>query len=366
MFWRLLSSRWSLLSLLSPFHSTLGLIAVVTTPPHPTEFQAKRELPDEGCSDVECGNSPMLDSQGQPLDPNEEKRLKRMRRNRESAAMSRNRKKMYIEELEARVVELSASVQQLEQQNEALKQENAALYAAAGRQPPVPSSAGCGHPPKEGGAVAVEVDLPSAAPSASESPPAAAEDDESREERHAGSGGGKKGGVSAASLALMSALTFVTFSAVQSGGNTKHSPGARSLMSIEEMPPVPESISSLLQRARGAEMGGGEPLWPALKPLIERTGVILSEKEGAGGGDHSDLLQPDDAHSSTFKLDKTMSSSRVIKLPHNSSWGDALRFEALESRRSEHTVERMGTDNQIISDAWLPFAAHPRGTWREG
>ena len=33
----------------------------------------------------------------------EDKRLKRMRRNRESAAMSRNRKKQYVEDLEAQV-----------------------------------------------------------------------------------------------------------------------------------------------------------------------------------------------------------------------------------------------------------------------
>ena len=48
------------------------------------------------------------------LDPLEEEHLKRLRRKRESAATTRNRKEAYIEELEAKVAALSNSVQQLQ------------------------------------------------------------------------------------------------------------------------------------------------------------------------------------------------------------------------------------------------------------
>jgi len=55
------------------------------------------------------------------LDPAEAKRVKRMRRNRESAAMSRERKKQYIEELETKLAALTATVQQLRAENVALR-----------------------------------------------------------------------------------------------------------------------------------------------------------------------------------------------------------------------------------------------------
>ena len=61
------------------------------------------------------------------LDSAEEKRLKRMRRNRESAAMSRNRKKQYVEELEARVAALNETVQSLHSENFELRREHARL-----------------------------------------------------------------------------------------------------------------------------------------------------------------------------------------------------------------------------------------------
>jgi len=60
-------------------------------------------------------------------DSAEEKRLKRMRRNRESAAMSRNRKKQYVEELEARVAALNETVQSLHSENFELRREHARL-----------------------------------------------------------------------------------------------------------------------------------------------------------------------------------------------------------------------------------------------
>lgn len=55
------------------------------------------------------------------LDPAEAKRMKRMRRNRESAAMSRERKKAYIEELETKLAALSQLAAQLRSENEALR-----------------------------------------------------------------------------------------------------------------------------------------------------------------------------------------------------------------------------------------------------
>ena len=81
------------------------------------------DLPD-GSADVSAVE--LTEGEGQ-MDPLEEKRLKRMRRNRESAAMSRNRKKAYIEELEAKVAALSNSVQQLQSENWTLKQECALI-----------------------------------------------------------------------------------------------------------------------------------------------------------------------------------------------------------------------------------------------
>jgi len=62
-----------------------------------------------------------------PPDSTEEKRLKRMRRNRESAAQSRNRKKQYVEELEAQVRDLQSSVGQLQSENFELRREHARL-----------------------------------------------------------------------------------------------------------------------------------------------------------------------------------------------------------------------------------------------
>lgn len=61
------------------------------------------------------------------LDSTEEKRLKRMRRNRESAAQSRNRKKQYVEELEGQVKSLEDQVTALHQENYDLRREHARL-----------------------------------------------------------------------------------------------------------------------------------------------------------------------------------------------------------------------------------------------
>jgi hypothetical protein len=75
-----------------------------------------------------------LDLAGESTDPSEAKRQKRMRRNRESAAMSRERKKAYIEQLESKLSELSALASQLRNENDALRNGRAPLEGSA----PVP------------------------------------------------------------------------------------------------------------------------------------------------------------------------------------------------------------------------------------
>lgn len=92
-----------------------------------SDSQLKRRAPDD---DEEVGSI-------------EEKHLKRMRRNRESAAMSRNRKKCYIEELEAKVAKLTETVNSLQNENITLQHERAKLQqsrAAAGQDMHAPSS----------------------------------------------------------------------------------------------------------------------------------------------------------------------------------------------------------------------------------
>ena len=67
-------------------------------------------------------------------DSAEEKRLKRMRRNRESAAQSRNRKKQYVEELEAQVRQLEDTVNALQGENFELRREHARVLRQDARQ----------------------------------------------------------------------------------------------------------------------------------------------------------------------------------------------------------------------------------------
>ena len=58
------------------------------------------------------------DEEGEGVDA---KRQKRMRRNRESAAMSRERKKKHIDELEHKLAMLSSTVATLQAENDALR-----------------------------------------------------------------------------------------------------------------------------------------------------------------------------------------------------------------------------------------------------
>ena len=75
-----------------------------------TSRSPKRSSTDESGSEAEGG-----------LDPAAAKRLKRMQRNRVSAASSRERKRQHIEGLERQVAELSRELAELRQVNEGLR-----------------------------------------------------------------------------------------------------------------------------------------------------------------------------------------------------------------------------------------------------
>ena len=77
-----------------------------------------------------------LDSARQGPTEIEDKHLRRMKRNRESAALSRSRKKAYVEELLAKVQELDAKVLALQSENAQLKRECASLAPSASADMP--------------------------------------------------------------------------------------------------------------------------------------------------------------------------------------------------------------------------------------
>ena len=105
----------------------------------PSTLPLKRPHDEDG---NHCSLAPLADldanldlaGDGESMDPSEAKRQKRMRRNRESAAMSRERKKAYIEQLESKLSELSALASQLRSENDALRNGRAPLEGSA----PVP------------------------------------------------------------------------------------------------------------------------------------------------------------------------------------------------------------------------------------
>ena len=93
--------------------------------------------PIEGEAPVVSAIVDTVDADG-TLDSAEEKRLKRMRRNRESAAQSRNRKKAYVDTLEADIRALKTTINQLNQENYELRKEQARL--TGGPEPAQPEA----------------------------------------------------------------------------------------------------------------------------------------------------------------------------------------------------------------------------------
>jgi len=318
---------------------------------------------DEGgadVSDAEGGDGEGGDGEGDGSgDPLEQKRLKRMRRNRESAAMSRNRKKAYIEELEAKVAALKASVHQLQSENQTLKQD-------------------CSSTPASAVAAAAGAAAPGALQAAGSSSDALADDDLGLSLEQLGavvgddlclglppldipSGhgdedasalpGGKK--VSTAALAMMSALTFVTLSANSSGPlwsrDAGHSPTSRVLMSLsdetarrfgrdEELPLWPAidalAIDTLQQPPQAQALyESPEPIASALAtalptPLPPPVRPPASASASASASSHSS------SHVRVEQVegDAGKDAGRVLMLPRNSSWADALRVEAAEKQ----------------------------------
>lgn len=249
------------------------------------------------------------------LDPNEEKRLKRMRRNRESAAMSRNRKKMYIEELESKVASLTATVQQLQSENTALKAE-----CSSYRGSDTFSSFTAVAQPQ----TADERERTDEKPSDDATAPVV-------------SVLGKR--ASAASLALMSALTFVTFTL--SGrhmmehdniGQTSHSPTSRILMSIPGDLTNAHSYAGLLNREPKAD---DHALWHKLNIDTPLESSWLPSPE-----EHHDAperpLPPRMPAAPAAPMHKVL--DRVTYLPQNSGWKDALRVETEDGERSKRQV----------------------------
>lgn len=277
------------------------------------------------------------------MDPTEEKRLKRMRRNRESAAMSRNRKKAYIEELESKVKSLGSSLSLLQSENWALKQENTALRAqlgvpadAAAASAAAASAAPTAAPEEVAASAAVVgVEGTAAASVATSAAAAAAVGAVSSGEMTEGGSQGKKLGstLSTTGIALMSALTFVTFTVSSTmsgafgaagGAHMGRSPVARALMSIRDDPLV-----------RSADE---VPLWPSLS-------LLKGVREHADDY-HAPVALPMHAlapSSHSYKMEDLPpaalpNSERVVRLPPNSSWADALRTEAADVRLKELQV----------------------------
>ena len=77
-----------------------------------------------------------LDLDDNNEDPSESKRQKRMQRNRESAAISRERKRAHIEQLEIRLSELSQIVATLRTENDALRSGHLPSVGSAPMQVP--------------------------------------------------------------------------------------------------------------------------------------------------------------------------------------------------------------------------------------
>lgn len=80
------------------------------------------------------------EEQGEPgvVDSAQEKRLKRMSRNRESAAQSRNRKKQHVDSLEEEIRQLKTTISSLTSENYELRKEQARMNGLPPPPPPEP------------------------------------------------------------------------------------------------------------------------------------------------------------------------------------------------------------------------------------
>jgi len=280
-----------------------------------------------------CG--PMLEEEllDPDMDTAEEKRQKRMKRNRESAAMSRNRKKQYIEELEAKVASLSSTVEQLQAENWALKQE-----CATGRPSGQPLSL---TGPDSEQQQQQQQQLP---PPPENTTPLAGQ--------QASSSSGKR--LSTANLALMSALTFVTLSVGgrqllnDSPASQYHSPTSRVLMSLNEAEPPSRDLSALLRSVKS------EPFWPAVHD--DKWNDVASTQPTPTAA-----MLPSPPTATRMASPRAADSHRVIQLPQNSSWADALRLEAEELQMASQLAAKQIAlaSSKAIVDATM--AKHP--TW---
>ena len=305
----------------------------------------------------------------------EEKRLRRMRRNRESAAMSRNRKKQYVEELEAQVAQLHEITRTLKSENFELRRECARMGGGANILPTIipggPDAVGPeGYGSLEDGFSALAPEdlilaeptpptttaVPAAASSIVVADPAVAAAGVKRSGSPLLGGGAKR--ASAGTLAFMSAVTLVTYASL--GTTTQrnpaadfddlssmrnprgHSPTARMLMSITEaaLPwsrPVAPQVLPEHHETRG--------LWPSLGLGGSRNAdsVVGAPPTSTPPATTWELPAPEAA--TTVEPPRPIIpgpspvprgyAERVIRAPQNSSWADVLRIEAAEKQLAE-------------------------------
>jgi len=110
-------STWSLLDVLDLPEDSLGAAPTSSAGRSRTLSSLTRHGSSETSDDADLPGLSAPDKE----EVEEDRRLKRMRRNRESAATSRSRKKAYVEGLETKVKSLSSLVQSLQAENAELK-----------------------------------------------------------------------------------------------------------------------------------------------------------------------------------------------------------------------------------------------------
>ena len=321
----------------------------------------------------------------------EEKRVRRMRRNRESAAMSRNRKKQYVEELESEVAHLHEITRSLKTENIELRRECARMRGAPLSsprsmmlRPPLPDAMPTLEPSLEESlsALAPEdlispilasesskdsvVGLPilDAVPSTSESFPGGV--------KRAGSpllGGASAKRASAASLAFMSTITLVTlsvsggragFSDVSGGAMRNpraHSPTARMLMSITEAA-LPWSRPMAAPYVPEVNSADDSRLWPSLG-LGNREAPITTGAQLELPAQPMQQLPPplESLPHVAMAPPPTPVPHRVIRAPQNSSWADVLRIEAAEKALADAASRQQQIDNAPTALAQFDPAA---------